>query len=37
MVFSNYDTILRIMYGDYMELPPLKERICRHDPKKIVF
>lgn len=34
-VFSNYDSILRIMYGDYMQLPPISEQVCKHNPKKI--
>ncbi|MBR6155340.1 MAG: LicD family protein [Lachnospiraceae bacterium] len=36
-VFANYDAILRILYGDYMKLPPIEERVCTHSPKKIVF
>lgn len=36
-VFDNYDQILRIMYGDYMKLPPIEEQVCRHHPVKIVF
>ena len=35
-VFSNYDHLLRIMYGDYMELPPVNEQVCKHTPKRIV-
>jgi lipopolysaccharide cholinephosphotransferase len=27
----NYDEYLRISYGDYMQLPPEEEQICRHD------
>jgi len=30
-VASDFDSYLRISYGDYMELPPVEERICRHD------
>lgn len=36
-VFENYDQILRIMYGDYMVLPPKEEQVCRHNPVKVVF
>ena len=36
-VFSNYDDILKIMYGDYMRLPPVEEQVCKHNPKKIQF
>ena len=28
---SDADAYLRISYGDYMQLPPPEERICRHD------
>lgn len=28
-VSRNYDTLLRILYGDYMVLPPPEERICK--------
>ncbi|MBQ9229561.1 MAG: LicD family protein [Prevotella sp.] len=30
---KEYDQILRIQYGDYMELPPIEERICKHYAK----
>ncbi len=36
-VFSNYEEVLRVMYGNYMQLPPLEERVCKHNPKKISF
>ena len=35
-VFDNYDEILTIMYGDYMQLPPAAEQVCKHTPKKVV-
>ena len=35
-VFSNYQEILHIMYGDFMELPPVDEQVCKHNPSKIV-
>ena len=36
-VFKEYDTLLRIKYGDYMQMPPEEERICVHNPKKLIF
>lgn len=30
MAFKDYDKILRHYFGNYMELPPENERICRH-------
>ena len=32
-VIKNYDVYLKTMYGDYMELPPEKERTLPHDYK----
>lgn len=26
-----YDTLLRLTYGDYMQLPPVEQRVSRHD------
>lgn len=37
MSFEDYDAMLRIIYGDYMKLPPKAERICTHSPVKIEF
>lgn len=37
MSFEDYDGMLRIIYGDYMQLPPKSERVCRHSPIKIQF
>lgn len=37
MIFKDYTTLLRIEYGDYMKLPPEKERVCKHNPVKIQF
>ena len=36
-IYTDYDTMLRLEYGNYLELPPETERICKHIPKKIVF
>lgn len=27
---KNYDLILRKMYGNYLELPPVEKRVCKH-------
>lgn len=39
-MFSNSkeaDKILRIVYGDYMQLPPESEQICKHNPEILDF
>lgn len=36
-IYSNYDEMLRVLYGDYMKLPPIDEQVCKHDPIKIQF
>ncbi len=36
-VFKEYDALLRIKYGDYMQLPPVEERVCVHNPSKLIF
>ena len=33
---NNYNKILTNIYGDYMKLPPVEERIT-HNPHKLVF
>lgn len=35
--FKNYKEMLRILYGDYMLLPPKSERVCKHNPIEIKF
>ena len=37
MLFSNIDELLHLNYGNYMQLPPLEERKCTHNPIKIDF
>lgn len=36
-ITAEYDAMLKEHYGDYMRLPPEEERVCRHNPKKLVF
>lgn len=36
-VFGNYKEYLKIQYGNYLQLPPEEERVCKHNPIKIVF
>ena len=35
--FSDPDTVLRVDYGDYMQLPPEAERVWKHHPIIIDF
>ena len=37
LCFANWETYLRIKYGDYMQLPPKEERVWRHHPLVIDF
>lgn len=37
LIFEEYDTLLKVEYGDYMKLPPLEEQICKHNPVQILF
>ena len=36
-IVADYKIMLEIKYGDYMQLPPLEERVCRHNPEVIEF
>lgn len=36
-IFKKYKEMLSHLYGDYMILPPVEERVCSHNPIKIVF
>ena len=31
-IYKDYDTALRITFGNYMQLPPEQERVCKHEP-----
>lgn len=37
MSFADCDGMLKIIYDDYMKLPPAEEQICKHNPVKIKF
>ena len=36
-IYDDYDQMLRAEYGDYMQLPPEKDRVCMHNPVKVKF
>lgn len=36
-IVSDCDTMLKKIYGNYMELPPEKERVCKHNPIEVKF
>lgn len=36
-ITKEYDRVLRVEYGDYMKLPPEKERVWKHHPLQIDF
>lgn len=35
--FVGYDEFLKVLYGDYMQLPPKEDRIWKHKPEHIEF
>lgn len=37
MIFKDYQRMLEINFGDFWKLPPVEERVCGHNPVKIVF
>lgn len=36
-IFQNYEDMLKNCFGDYMQLPPESERVCKHNPIKVHF
>ena len=36
-IYSDYDHMLKMRYGDYMTLPPVEKRVCMHNPVKVLF
>lgn len=36
-IIDGMNCMLKIFYGDYMKLPPEKDRVCKHQPLKIAF
>ena len=36
-IYQDYDTMLKLEYGDYLQLPPESDRKCKHSPSKIEF
>ena len=36
MIFKDYDEMLKLEYGNYMQLPPEDEQVCKHNPVQIM-
>lgn len=36
MIFKDYDEMLKLEYGNYMQLPPKDEQVCKHNPIRIM-
>ena len=36
-IVKRYDEMLKLSYGDYMQLPPEEQRICKHNPEIVKF
>ena len=34
-IFDQIEAALRIIYGDFMKLPPAEEQICKHMPVQV--
>lgn len=37
MSIDDYDGMLKVLFGDYMKLPPKEEQVCKHNPVKLIF
>lgn len=37
MAVDDYEGMLKILFNDYMKLPPKDEQICKHNPVKVIF
>ena len=36
-IFSDYKTVLSVIFGDFMKLPPVEDQVCKHNPVRIEF